>query len=182
MSGSSWPAAARATLCAGRVGRRRLGLRAVREHPQQQQPLDTLRAQEVRGVAVLFLQEKDQQASTLDVFRARRHGVHHRLLNHAVEAERRLRFDDRRRRYRSECAGKHVRQLPAQHVEVRTTVRQHAPRLRLVRDRKEQVLEPDLLMTTVGCHAEGSLDRLERLGRKRHRCLTHVRVRRQAPS
>ena len=160
---------------------RRARLRAVREHAQQKQTFDTLRSQEVRGVTVLFLEKEDEQASALDVLRARRDGVHHRLLNHAVESERRLRLDDGRRGDWSERLREHVGQLAAEDVEVSATGCQHAPRLRLVGDRQQQVLEPDLLMTTIGGHAKGALNRLQRFRRERHWCLTHVLVLRLAP-
>ena len=171
----------RALLSTCRAGRGGLGLRAVRQHAQQQQPLDTLRTQEVRGVTVLFLKKEDQQASALHVLGARRHSVHHRLLNHAVESERWLWFNDRRRRHGRERAGEHISQLPTQHFDVGATRRQHVPSLRLVGDRQKQVLEPHFLVPTIGRNAKGSLNRLERLRRKRHRCFTHVRVRPRAP-
>ena len=60
---------------------------------QQRQPIDALLAQEVRGVALLFLQQEHQQRAALDLLRARRCGVHDRALDDAIEAERRFGLD-----------------------------------------------------------------------------------------
>ena len=58
-------------LSTGRGGRG-FTLRAVRQDTQQEQPLDALRTQEIRSVAVFLLEQEDQQAATLDVLGARR--------------------------------------------------------------------------------------------------------------
>ena len=71
---------------------------AVRDDAQQRQPIDALRAQEVRGVALLLLQHEHEQAAAVDLLGARHRGVHHGLLDDAIEAERRLGLDRRRRR------------------------------------------------------------------------------------
>src|SRR6185503_9998679 len=72
------------------TGRHRLGigLRAVRDHAKEQQTLDALRSQEVGGVAVVLLQQKDEQAAGVYLLRARDRRVHHRLLNDSVETNR----------------------------------------------------------------------------------------------
>ena len=165
-----------------RRGVGRLALRSMRQHAKQEQTLDALRAQEVRSVTVFLLKQEHEQASALDVLRARRDGVHHRLLNDAVESQRRLRLDDGRCGDRSERLGEDIGQLATEYVQLGTTRREHTPRLWLVGDGQQQVLEPNLFVSTVGGDAEGALDGFQRLGRKRHGCLTHVLVLRPAPS
>ena len=170
----------RALLSTGRGGRG-FTLRAVRQDTQQEQPLDTLRTQEIRSMTVFLLEQEDQQAATLDVLGARRDGVHHRLLHDAFESERRFGLDDCRGHDRGEGLREHVRKLAAKHFEVRAARGQHAPRLRFVGDREKQVLEPDFFMTTIGRETKGPLNRFVRLRGKRHRCLTHVLVPARAP-
>ena len=63
---------------------------AVRDHAQQRQAIDALLAQEVRRVAVVFLQQEHEQRAAVDLLRARRGGVHDGALDDAVEADRRF--------------------------------------------------------------------------------------------
>jgi hypothetical protein len=161
---------------------RGFGLGTVRKDTQQEQPLHPLGTQKVRRMTILLLEEEDEQAAALDVLGARRHGVHHRLLNDAIESKRGFRFDDGRAHDRSERLGENVGELTPQHLDVGAAGCQDAPRLRLVRDREEQMFEPDFFVAPIGRQAEGALDCLQCLRRKRHGCLTHVQVLRRAPS
>ena len=145
----------------------------MRDDAQQRQAIEPLVLQEERRVAFLFLQDEDEQASGVDMLRARHRRVNDRLLNHAIEGDGRLRFDRRGRGDRRERLGEHFVHLLAQRIEVDAACRKQRACLRLVGDRAQQVLEADGVVPAIGGEPERPLDRLERLGRERDWGFTH---------
>jgi hypothetical protein len=149
----------------------------MRNHAKQRQPVHALPPQEVGGVAFLLLEDEDEQAAAVHVLRARHRGVHHRLLDHAVEAERRLRLDGGGGRHGRKCLEQHLVELRLEEIDMRAAGGQDAPRLRLLGNREQQVLQPDGIVAPVGRQAERPLDRLDRLGSEGYGTLTHVWLR-----
>jgi hypothetical protein len=94
--------------------------------------------------------------------------VHHRLLNDAVETNRRLGLHLVGTRHRLERLAQHLGDLSAERVNVRAATHQNAPRLRLVRGREEEVLEPDCVMPPLGGETDRAVNRLERFRRERN--------------
>ena len=146
---------------------------AVRDHTEQRQAIDALRAQEVRRVALFLAQDEHQQAAAVHVRGARHRGVHHRLLHDAVEAKRRFRLDRARGGHGRKRLRQHLLELPLHDVHVRAAGDQNPPRLRLVGDGDEQMLEANGVVPKVGRQPERALDRLQRLRREGNRALAH---------
>ena len=131
---------------------------------QQREPIDALTAKEIRRVALLLLQDENEQTAGVDMLGARDRGVHHRLLNHAIEAERRLGFHGGRRGDGRKRLLERVMQLAQQRLQVDAARdHQNAARGWLVDNRQQQMLEPDIV-TTLGGKPKCPLNRLERLG------------------
>ena len=132
-----------------RRARRRRG--AVRDHAQQRQPIDALLAQEVRGVAVLFLQQEHEQRAAVDLLRARRRGVHHRALDDAIEADRRFGLDGLLARHRRERALEHLVEIAAERRRGRRGSASGAARAcGSSMQRVQQVLEADEIVPAIG--------------------------------
>ena len=146
---------------------------AVRDHAEQRQAIDALGAQEIRRVALLLAQDEHEQAAAVHVRGARHRGVHHRLLHDAVEAERRLRLDGLEVGTGVNAFASTSCELPLHRVHVGATGNQNPPRLRLVSDGDEQMLEANGVVPQVGRQTERALDRLQRLRREGNRALAH---------
>jgi hypothetical protein len=145
----------------------------MRDHAEQRQPIQPLVAEGKRGMAFVLLEDEHEQAAAVDVTCARDRRVHDRLLDDPVEAKRRLGLDARRRRHGGKRLRQHLVHLFLQDVELHAAGREHAPRLWLVDNRQQQMLEADGVVTPVGGEPEGALNGLERLRRERNRALTH---------
>ena len=173
-----------------RVGRRRLDRRrpaAPRDRPSAPceitrssvQPVDALSAQEVRRVALLLLQHEHEQAAGVHVLRARHRGVHHRLLNHAVEAERRLRLH-------LAGPGTGVNALASTSFSCRRSVSTSAPQLARIRRAcgSSVAASSRCSSPTVSCRARWPggtpAESSPAFPARTERCLTHARV--PAPS
>ena len=157
-----------------RAGRGRLFRPAVRNRAEQREAIQALLAQEVGGVALLFLQQEHQQGAAFDLLGARRGGVHDGALDDAVEAERRFRLHRLASGHGREGAIEHFLEVGPQHRQVDAAARQDLARLRILDQGVQHVLEADEVVAAIGGDAERAPDAFERVGGKRHRRAAHA--------
>ena len=92
-------------------------------------------------MALLLLEQEDEETSRVHMRRARDRTVDDRLLDYAVQADRRFRLGDLWRRHRSEGLGQHLVHLLSQQVDVHAAHRQHLLSVRFIGNGPQQVLE-----------------------------------------
>ena len=90
----------------------------MRNRPQQRKAVEPLLAEEVGGVAVVFLEQEDQQCAALHLLRAGRGGVHHGTLDDPIEADGGLGLDGLAPGHRRERALQNLFEIRAQHLDV----------------------------------------------------------------
>ena len=139
------------------------------------EPIDALLAQEVRGVALLFLQQEHQQRAALHLLRARRGGMHHGALDDAIEAERRFGLDGFLAGHRREGAIEHLFEIGLERREVDAAARQDVARLRILDQRVQHVLEADEIVAAIRRDAKRAADAFERIGCERNGGAAHSR-------
>ena len=115
---------------------------AVRDEVHHVQPRHALLMQEINGVRIFLAEDRDQHVGAGHFLLARRLHVQDRALDHALEAERRLRVDvvsgENRR-----MLGDEVREQLAQVVDIRRAGAQHFGCGRIVEQRQQQMLHGD---------------------------------------
>ena len=155
--------------------RRRPVAAAVGNRPQQRQAIEALLAQEVRGVAVLFLQQEHEQRAAVHLLRARRSGVHHGAFDDPIEANGRLGLHGFLARHGRERLGQHFFELAAELCQIDAARAEQLARLRILDERVQHVFESDEIVPSIGREAEGTPDALERLRRERNGGVAHAR-------
>ena len=143
------------------------------QRPKQAEAIQALFAEEVGRVAVVFLEQEDEQRPALHLLGTRRGGVHDGPLDHAIEADRGLGLHGPASRHRRERALQHVVEVVAQRREVDATGLQQAQGQRILEQRREQVLEADEIVPAIGGQPEGAANALERFWCERYRLPTH---------
>ena len=108
-----------------------------------------LLAQEVRRVAVVFLQQEHEQRAALHLLRARRGGVHDGAFDDAIEAERRFGLDGFLPGTGVNAWSSTSSRSVAQRRQVDAAARQDLARLRIFDQRVQQVLEADEIVTAI---------------------------------
>ncbi len=137
---------------------------AVGDGAQERQPIEPLLAQEVRGVAVLLLEQEDEQGAGLHLAGTGRGRVDDGTLHDPVEADGGLGLDGPAPGYGGEGPLQHLVEVRPQAHDIHATAFQQSVRLAVLEQRGEQVLEADEVVSAVRRHAEGTADALECFG------------------
>src|SRR6188474_3279638 len=146
----------------------------MRDDAEESQPIEPLILKKERGVTFFLLQHEHEKAARIHMLRARYRRMHNRLLNNAIESDRRLGLDRGRCGHWRERLREHLVDLLAQRFHLHSTGREQRARLRLVGNCTQQMLETNRIVAAVGRKSECALDCLQRFGGERDWGFAHV--------